>query len=127
MTNPRQGPAAAPFEHPRVHRLKGHLQRTTPQDVELWLVVLIVMALDIVLTLYGLERGLIEQNVIVVFGIETLGYAMLAFLKVPAIGLGVLGSLTLPETYRQLNLIGLATPWLWAVMVNLWMIVTNIV
>ena len=100
-------------------------ESTAPIDIYLWLVVLIAMSLDIGLTIFGLQIGLIEQNPIALFGIRTFGYAVLAFLKVPAILIGFIGWVVLPPRYRRLNLVGLALPWVEAVIVNSWLIATN--
>lgn len=91
-------------------------------DIQLWILVLIVMMGDIILTLFGLRFGLIELNPIVIFGLDTFGYAILAFLKVPALIIGFYGWVTLPPTMRRLNLLGLAIPWAMAVCVNSWLI-----
>lgn len=96
------------------------------RDRHLWLLVFGVMVGDVVLTRYGLDLGLIETNPIALFGIETFGHAVLAYLKVPAILLGIVGWVLLPEHQRRLNLIGLAIPWSLATAVNLWLIVDTI-
>ena len=98
------------------------LASTTKRDIEYWLLVLSAMTADIVLTLIGLGAGLIELNPIALFGINTFGYAILAFLKVPALMVGFYGWVMLPPPMRRLNLIGLAVPWCLAVMVNTWLI-----
>lgn len=84
------------------------------------------MVADIVLTLAGFAAGLVETNPVALFGIETFGYAVLAYLKVPAILLGLLGWVVLSRTARRLNLIGLAIPWALAAAVNLCLIVDTI-
>jgi len=89
-----------------------------PVDVHLWFIVLAVMVADITLTIYGLGLGLIETNPIALFGINTVGYAVLAYLKVPALLLGVVSCMVLSEQARRLTLIGLAMPWAAAVVVN---------
>lgn len=98
------------------------VRSTETRDVQLWLLVLATMVADIGLTLYGLRLGLVETNPIAIFGIETVGYAVLAYLKVPALLLGVAGWIVLPTTARRLNLIGLTLPWAAATLVNLWLI-----
>lgn len=82
------------------------------------------MIFDIGLTIYGLESGLIERNPIAVVGMEMFGYAVLAFLKVPAILLGLIGWAILSPSLRRLNLIGLALPWVLAVLTNTWLILS---
>lgn len=109
----------------RLRRTLSVSPPTKQRDIQLWLAVLISMTLDIGLTIHGLRHGFIEQNPIVLFGIETVGYAVLAFLKVPALVIGFLGWITLPETYRQLNLVGLAVPWMSAIIVNSWLLLSN--
>lgn len=105
--------------------VSGTLQTATRLDFILWMIVLTAMTVDIFLTLYGLQQGLIERNPIALFGMNTIGYAVLAFLKVPAILIGFLGWLILPKTYRQVNLIGLSLPWIGAISLNLWLIITH--
>lgn len=94
-------------------------------DFALWTIVLTAMTLDILLTLYGLQQGLIELNPIALFGINTIGYTVLAFLKAPALLIGLIGWVILPKTYRQLNLLGLALPWIAAVITNTWLIISH--
>lgn len=106
-------------------RILRRLDTTQPTDIYLWTIVLVAMTLDICLTVIGLRIGLIEQNPIALFGIRTFGYAVLAFLKVPALIIGFFGWIMLPPLYRQLNLVGLALPWVEAVIVNSWLIITN--
>lgn len=98
------------------------LPRTERRDVHLWFLVLGAMVADIGLTLVGLGMGLIETNPIALFGIETVGYAVLAYLKVPALLLGVVGWISLSRTARRLNLVGLALPWVAASLVNLFLV-----
>ena len=95
-----------------------------PVDVYLWMLVLTGMSLDIGLTVYGLEHGLIEQNPIAVFGMAIFGYAVLAFLKVPALLLGLVGWAVLSVEWRRLNLVGLALPWILAILTNSWLLLT---
>lgn len=103
----------------RRFRLSRPVER---RDLHLWTLVIVAMVADIGLTLYGLERGLLERNPIVLFGLNTVGYAALAFLKVPALLLGFVGWVSLPRTFGRLNLIGLALPWFIAVGINVWVI-----
>lgn len=98
------------------------LRSTDRRDVHLWFVVLTVMVADIALTKYGLGTGLVEKNPIALLGLETGGYAVLAYLKVPALLLGVIGWVVLSEPWRRLNLVGLALPWAAASLLNLWLI-----
>lgn len=94
-------------------------------DIILWTVVFTAMIFDIVITIYGLHQGLIERNPIALLGINTIGYAVLAYLKVPAILIGFIGWVALPQPYRQLNLVGLSLPWVAAIMMNMWLIVSH--
>ena len=103
---------------------RGGLPPAERTDVYLWLLVLGVMVVDIALTLVGLGVGLIETNPVALFGIETVGYAVLAYLKVPALLLGVVGWVTLSRPMRRLNLVGLAVPWAAASLINLSLIVS---
>lgn len=106
----------------RAHSVADAFRSMDRLDVNLWLLVLAVMAGDVALTRYGLSVGLIETNPIALFGIDTFGYAVLAYLKIPAFLLGILGWVILPEHLRRLNLVGLALPWAVATAVNLWLI-----
>lgn len=106
--------------------LRRAIDSTEPIDVHLWMLVLVVMMGDIILTLFGLGYGLIERNPIVLFGLETFGQSILAFLKVPALGIGLYGWVTLSPTMRRLNLVGLAIPWSMAVCVNSWLILEQV-
>lgn len=107
----------------RADPIVNAFRSTERRDVHLWLVVLGVMVADVALTMYGLSAGLVERNPIALFGIEAVGYAVLAYLKVPAIVLGLAGWVFLSECARRLNLIGLAIPWAAASVINLWLIV----
>ena len=98
--------------------------QTTSLDIQLWLLVLISMSGDILLTIIGLEMGFVELNPIIVFGMETFGYVVLAYLKVPAILIGLIAWLSLPIAKRQLILVGLALPWIAASLFNAWIILS---
>jgi hypothetical protein len=82
--------------------------------------VIVAMLADIGLTIYGLKQGLLERNPVMLFGLDLFGYAALAFLKAPALLIGLAGWLLLPRHLGRLNLAGLAVPWIGAVGVNLW-------
>jgi hypothetical protein len=106
-------------------RIDRHFPLSRPverRDFRLWALVIAAMVADIALTIYGLEQGLLERNPIVLFGLDVVGYAALAFLKVPALVLGFVGWVSLPRTFGRLNLVGLALPWLAAVLINVWVI-----
>lgn len=105
--------------------IRGFARPTTRTDYGLWLLVVVAMGLDIVLTYYGLQHGLTEGNPIVLFGIETVGYATLALVKLPALGFGFIGWSTLPPKYYQITLVCLALPWVTAVISNSWLILTS--
>ena len=107
-------------------RVNEAVASTEPRDIHLWLLVLLAMSLDIALTIYGLRIGLIERNPIVLFSVDMIGYSMLAFLKVPAIGIGFVGWFVLPKPARRLNLIGLSLPWFMAASVNAWLILQEL-
>lgn len=110
----------------RVEPIVSAFRSTDRLDVQLWLFVLGVMVADVLLTVYGLATGLVEKNPVALFGIETVGYAVLAYLKVPALLLGLAGWVLLSETARRLNLMGLAIPWASASLVNLWLILGTV-
>ncbi|MFD1632649.1 hypothetical protein ACOZ4L_07630 [Haloplanus ruber] len=92
------------------------------RDVHLWSLVIAAMLADIGLTVYGLQQGLLERNPILLFGLDVFGYAALAFIKVPALVIGVTGWFLLPTPSGRLTLVALAVPWIGAVGVNLWLI-----
>jgi hypothetical protein len=103
----------------RLHLPTQSLER---RDVQLWVLVIGSMLADIALTIYGLEQGLLERNPIVLFGLDVVGYAALAFLKAPALLLAFVGWVALPTEFGRLTLVGLSLPWTGAVVVNVWVI-----
>ncbi len=98
----------------RARRLKRELAAV---EDWLWLIVLATLTLDVALTYEGLQRGLSEGNPVLGPAMETAGFAVLGLTK--AVVLGIAGF------YRELRPdlgpvipLGLALPWLAAVLVN---------
>lgn len=92
----------------------------------LWSLVFVVMSLDVASTVAGLSLGLVEMNPVAVVGLDAVGVAALAVLKAPALAIGLVGWRTLSDPYRQLNLIGLAVPWLAAALTNCCLILATL-
>ena len=88
----------------------------------LWGVVCVAAMADILLTYYGLERGLIERNPIAREAILSAGYAAMPAMKVAAIGVGLACRPLLPDRHTALVPLALATPWAIAAVINLWLI-----
>lgn len=91
-------------------------------ETELWVVVVVAMAADLALTVYGLERGLTEANPVAVYSMEVLGLAGLGVLKLLALGVGVVGWVLVPREYAAVVPLGLAVPTTLTVLVNTWTI-----
>lgn len=99
-------------------RLAGALERP------LWALALLSLALDALLTAYGLGLGLVESNPVArrLIGAVGLAGAML-LLKGAALSVGWLAWRFLPRPHRIAAPLGLALPWTAAVGINLVVIV----
>lgn len=85
---------------------------------ELWALAVGAMVLDVLLTLYGLEQGLIETNPVARSALESAGAAGLYGLKLAAVGVGVVCLPLLPTQYRAIVPLALAVPSLGAAVIN---------
>ena len=87
---------------------------------ERWLWVVVVLALigDLLLTAHGVSRGYAEANPLARNALAAHGVAGLAGLKLLALGVGVAARWSLPPRYAPVVPLGLACPWLVAVVSN---------
>lgn len=85
---------------------------------ELWLVAIGAMVADVVLTLYGLHVGLVENNPIARTAIHVQGATGLVVLKLVALCLAAGCWAVLPDRYGPVIPLGLAIPTLVAVVSN---------
>ena len=85
---------------------------------ELWLVVAVTLIVDVWLTHVGLQHGLHEGNPVMRAAIETFGIAVLGATKIGVLGLAGLTRQLLNEQRGVVVPLGLALPWLTAVVIN---------
>jgi hypothetical protein len=85
---------------------------------ELWLVVVATLVVDVWLTHVGLQHGLHEGNPVMRVVIETFGIAVLALTKAGVLGLAGLTRRALSEQRGVVVPLGLALPWVAAVVIN---------
>lgn len=85
---------------------------------ELWLVVAVTLIVDVWLTHVGLQHGLHEGNPVMRAAIETFGIAVLGLTKVSVLGLAGLTRQLLSEQRGVVVPLGLALPWVAAVVIN---------
>ena len=90
-------------------------------EMELWLLALATLTLDVYLTYLGLQSGLAEGNPVMGRTIETLGFAGLGLVKVFVLGVAGFYRELRPE-YGVALALGLAIPWLVAVLVNYYLL-----
>lgn len=102
----------------RAGRLKSEL--STVEDW-LWLIVLATLTLDVWLTYQGLQRGLAEGNPLLGPAMEAAGFAVLGLTKAVVLGFAGFYRELRPELGPVIPL-GLALPWLAAVLVNVTLI-----
>ncbi|WP_436909364.1 DUF5658 family protein [Halosimplex marinum] len=86
-------------------------------ELLLWALVGWALVLDIVLTAYGLSIGLVERNPLMRQAIDTFGLAALGLAKAGAVGVALVFRLLWPE-YAIVAPLGLAVPWVLAVLFN---------
>lgn len=86
-------------------------------ELLLWVLVCWALVLDIVLTAYGLSIGLVERNPLMRQALDTFGLAALGLAKAGAVAIAVLFRLLWPE-YAIVAPLGLAVPWVLAVVFN---------
>lgn len=84
----------------------------------LWLFTVGALLGDLLLTQYGLGRGLTEGNPLVRHAIERGGLWSHGLLKATVLATGLGAWSVLPERQRQVVPLGLALPWCGAVAIN---------
>lgn len=89
---------------------------------ELWVIALVALVGDLLLTYYGLEQGLTEANPVARHAVTEYGYLALGALKAGALGVGVAGWVVLPRRFGAIVPLALAIPWTVAVVVNVVML-----
>lgn len=113
------------FDATREHwyrRVDRELEAMGDLEWALWLVVALALAGDVVTTFVGLQLGLAESNPIARAAIDGWGLAGMLALKAFAVGVALCCRPLLPRAYRPVVPVGLAVPWLVAVVINLVMI-----
>ena len=85
---------------------------------ELWLVVAVTLIVDVWLTHIGLQHGLHEGNPVMRAAIETFGIAVLGLTKIAVLGLAGLTRQLLNDQRGVVVPLGLALPWVAAVVIN---------
>ena len=100
------------------------LHLTRDVEPELWIALLTVMALDVVLTMYGLEIGLREGNPIARAAIERFGVFGLVWLKGLSMTIAVIGWARIERRFQGLVPLGITLVWGFAVTVNATLILT---
>jgi hypothetical protein len=112
MSQPRGRPQET--RQPLVERVLGELTAVEPA---LWLIALSTLTIDVYLTYRGLQAGLTEGNPLMATAVHGAGFAMLGLAKTVALGTAGL----LREYVREYGAViplGLALPWLVAVVIN---------
>lgn len=115
MSSPYDTRARAPTDQQLLSRVACH-ERT------LWTVAVAALALDVVLTTYGLRIGLVEINPLAAIVIAESGVVGMVALKAAALTVAVVGRSLVPRRYTALVPIALGAPWLLAVGINTVMI-----
>ncbi|EMA13641.1 hypothetical protein BDK61_1817 [Haloarcula quadrata] len=85
---------------------------------ELWFVVAVTLIVDVWLTHIGLQHGLHEGNPVMRAAIETFGIAVLGLTKIGVLGLAGLTRQLLSDQRGVVVPLGLALPWVAAVVIN---------
>ena len=109
-----------------VHRFGENIAWPRVDELEraLWIVVAIALLGDVVTTFVGLHLGLTESNPIARGAIDGYGLLGMAALKGFAVGVALCCRPLLPDEYTPMIPAGLAIPWLFAVVINLYAIST---
>ncbi|MCU4717214.1 DUF5658 family protein [Halapricum hydrolyticum] len=93
------------------------VDRLAAVEPQLWIVLLVTLFADVVLTHYGLQVGLTEANPLMRTAIEAAGIVALLGVKLLIVVVGVGVRLSLDERGAVVP-IGLALPWLLAATIN---------
>lgn len=93
--------------------------RLRSPDTWLWAFVVVALVLDVALTYYGLTVGLHESNPVArtLFSMYGVVESML-LLKGAVIAVALVAYTWLPERYRPIVPLGVATPWFVAGLIN---------
>ncbi len=102
----------------------SHYQRTNWFDFDdmerlLWAVVLLAFVGDLLTTYFGLHAGLTESNPVARGALGRFGFLSLVGLKSFALAVGFVCRTLVPRRYTALVPVGLALPWMFAVVINL--------
>lgn len=98
-------------------RIERSLRAVDAFEAELWLLVVVTLALDVSLTYAGLQLGFAEGNPLLGPAMEQFGFVVLGVAKAGALGIAVVYRVLRPE-YGGVIPLGLGLPWLVAVAVN---------
>lgn len=98
----------------------------TPAGLErlLWVLVAASVVADVGTTFVGLHLGLAESNPVARVAIDGYGLLGMVALKAVAVAVGLACRSALPVAYRPIVPAGLATPWVLAACINLYVIST---
>lgn len=110
--------APAPARARLERRLRAVTAALDPLESHLWVGAILLAALDVGLTYWGLQVGLTEGNPVVAALLAEVGIAALAGLKGALLGLAAACRWLRPRWGPWLPL-GLSLPWLAAVAINL--------
>lgn len=101
----------------RTEQQRTVTERLAAIELQLWIVLLVTLFADVVLTHYGLQMGLTEANPLMRTAIEAAGIVALLGVKLLIVVVGVGVRLSLDERGAVVP-IGLALPWLLAATIN---------
>jgi len=101
----------------------GFLRLTRLFEPELWALLFVMMVLDVILTIYGLQLGLVEGNPIARAAIDRFGAFGLVSLKGLSIAIAIVGWARVERRFRGLVPLGISLVWGFAVAVNALLIV----
>lgn len=105
--------------------LAAHLEYlmgdTSTAEYLLWVVVLVALTLDVVLTAWGLQYGLAEWNPVMRALIDGVGFPVLGLLKALVLGVAGLLRAARPDLGALVPL-AVGVPWLAVVLVNVVML-----
>lgn len=112
-------------EADRRSRLAPHLEYlaggASATEYLLWLVVLVALTLDVVLTAWGLQYGLAEWNPVMRELIDGVGFPVLGLAKAVVLGVAGLLRAARPDLGALIPL-AVGVPWMAVVVVNLVML-----
>lgn len=106
---------------PKSRRLEYLIGDTSATEYGLWLVVLVALTLDVVLTARGLQYGLAEWNPVMRELINAVGFPVLGLTKALVLGLAGLLRAARPDLGALIPL-AVGGPWMATVAVNVVML-----